>query len=270
MDIDIDVSPEFKTIDRGILATLPKVVLWHPVTADNVAAELRRLADDGVIYAELQLRTTSDEDLHHVLHALAAAPIVAGVVLAAGSPSEIETAMSLAAAHRGAVVGFAFIEDARPTMEAVSFLRKNFLPIVSQDVALGVECGADRICGAMELYEDFSVSEEGISAGPLSAYIRDREIVLDFAFRAAKLADIADHPLPLLQQLGFTCTLNPQSMTLSEEFELLVEGFDYGLEELFSLTCAAMEGAFAPIELRRALLEDQIIPAYQKFVATDD
>ncbi|MEJ5997468.1 hypothetical protein [Corynebacterium sp. H130] len=265
MHEDIDVSPEFKVLSPETLAQLPKVVLWHPVTVENAAAELRRLADDAVVYAELRLATTSEDELHQVLHLLDSAPLTARVVLSATSPKDVPEAIELAAQHRGAVVGFAFEGEARPTTETAVALKQNFLPFAASDVRDAVTFGADRITGALDLYEDFSVDVEGIAAGPLSAYVRDREVALEMSLSADDLDDIGDHPLPLLQQLGFTCTFNPRQASVNEEFGLLVDGFDYGLEELFDFTVNAIEAAFAPIELRRAIMQEQIAPVFQKF-----
>ncbi|QGU02755.1 adenosine deaminase [Corynebacterium kalinowskii] len=273
MHEEVEISPEFKSIGQDIVAELPKVVLRHLVAAGEVGQQLQALVDDGVVYAELSVRVANEEELHAALHAVTAAEqsIVARIVVAIDSLADAE----LAAAHRGIVVGCALEGD--PDPQLVQYLRENFLPFtVAANVGEGLQslyaavvAGADRIAGAISLYEDFTVELEGISAGALSTYVRDREIPLELSLSAdvtsGVVEEVGDHPLPLLQQLGFNCTLNPCGPTLTEEMTLLVEGFDYGLEELFDLTVNAIEAAFAPIELRRTILQERIAPAYQRF-----
>lgn len=276
MNHELDISAEYKSIQRDVLATLPKAILRHDVTARCLTKEIARLASEGVVYVELWLPVTPNTDLAPLIDAMGAASqehgITARLVLAAESSDSARAVADLAVANRGPVVGVSLVE---PEDEIAAYLRENFLPlsVVAADmdaIFQAVAVGADRISGALGLYEDFSVDLEGIAAGPLSAYVRDREIPLEMSLRSDDLEDIGDHPLPLLQQLGFTCTLNPQRYSAVEEMELLVEGFDYGLEELFELTVTAMENAFAPIELRRAILEERIAPAFQQFADTEE
>ena len=75
---------------------------------------------------------------------------------------------------------------------------------------------------------------------------------------------IRDSPLPLLQQLGFTCTISSGETTLTKQFLALSETFGYGLEEFFDLTVKAVENSFADQELRQHLLETVILPAYEE------
>jgi adenosine deaminase len=44
-------------------------------------------------------------------------------------------------------------------------------------------------------------------------------------------------------------------VTLTDEFELLVETFDYDLDDLLELTLNAAEASFLPLEEREALVE---------------
>ena len=68
--------------------------------------------------------------------------------------------------------------------------------------------------------------------------------------------------MPLLQQLGFTCTVAGDK--LSDVFLALSETFGYGLEEFFDLTIKAVENSFASEEDRQRLIEQEILPAYEK------
>jgi adenosine deaminase len=64
----------------------------------------------------------------------------------------------------------------------------------------------------------------------------------------------------MLFQLGFNVTINTDNrlmsgVTLTDEFELLVETFDYDLDDLLELTLNAAEAAFLPLDEREALVE---------------
>ena len=64
----------------------------------------------------------------------------------------------------------------------------------------------------------------------------------------------------MLYQLGFNVTINTDNrlmsgVTLTDEFELLVETFDYDLDDLLELTLNAAEAAFLPLEEKEALVE---------------
>jgi adenosine deaminase len=60
--------------------------------------------------------------------------------------------------------------------------------------------------------------------------------------------------------LGFNVTINTDNrlmsgVTLTDEFELLVETFDYDLDDLLELTLNAAEASFLPLEEKEALVE---------------
>ena len=64
----------------------------------------------------------------------------------------------------------------------------------------------------------------------------------------------------MLYQIGFNVTINTDNrlmsgVTLTDEFELLVETFDYDLDDLLELTLNAAEAAFLPLEEKEALVE---------------
>lgn len=273
MKQELDIKPEYKALDRQLVAQLPKVILRHDIEADarEVSAQLAALAAENVVYVELRCEVATEQQRQEIANAIQEAQTQHGIEARIVGTTAGEEVVGVGVDKRAA----AQVAEAHTAYLPVSFRCDD-----PADFPLAIAHGADRISGALTLYEDFSVNLEGISAGPASAYLRDREVPLEMSLSAdldaGLIDDIGDHPLPLLQQLGFTCTLNPQGHNITDEMMLLVEGFDYGLEELFELTVNAIEGAFAPIELRRSLLNDVIAPAYQQFadmtepgVATD-
>ncbi|MHA7263646.1 adenosine deaminase [Arthrobacter sp. TMN-37] len=113
--------------------------------------------------------------------------------------------------------------------------------------------------------------EEGVETailGPVAAWVRDRGIPLELCPSSnlqtgaveAFGGDIASHPIDLLYQLGFKVTVNTDNrlmsgVTLTGEFELLVDTFGYDLSDLLELTLNAVDAAFLPLEDREALAE---------------
>ena len=122
--------------------------------------------------------------------------------------------------------------------------------------------------------EDDDSAEDGgdsiglVTLGDLSSWIRDRGIALEICpssnLQTGAIAGfgegIESHPLDMLYQLGFNVTINTDNrlmsgVTLTDEFNLLVETFDYDLDDLLELTLNAAEASFLPLEEKEALVE---------------
>ncbi|WP_308607398.1 adenosine deaminase [uncultured Corynebacterium sp.] len=257
------ISPENKDSGAEIFAGLPKVTLFAPLPTDaSTPEELRAathavvqaLADDHVVYAELRLRPSAFP--FDAAEALAAAqegldvPGIDARLIVEGDASE-------------AAVGVALTE-----LSAAEKLRADFIPWERdvdsyEDAVAAVHAGATRLVHATDLVDDFGADLDGVRPGKASAWVRDRRIALTFAPLEELPADeLADHPLPLLQQLGFTCSVAGEK--LSDVFLALSETFGYGLEEFFDLTIKAVENSFASEEDRQRLIEQEILPAYEE------
>lgn len=257
------ISPENKDSGAEIFAGLPKVTLFAPLPTDaSTPEELRAathavvqaLADDHVVYAELRLRPSAFPfDAADVLAAAQEGLDVPGIdarLIVEGDASE-------------AAVGVALTE-----LSAAEKLRADFIPWERdvdsyEDAVAAVQAGATRLVHATDLVDDFSADLDGVRPGKASAWVRDRRIALTFApLEELPAEELADHPLPLLQQLGFTCTVAGEK--LSDVFLALSETFGYGLEEFFDLTIKAIENSFASEEDRQRLIEQEILPAYEE------
>lgn len=107
-----------------------------------------------------------------------------------------------------------------------------------------------------------------VTLGSVASWVRDRGITLEVCPSsnlqtgavAAFGGDIGSHPIDLLYQLGFKVTVNTDNrlmsgVTLTDEFELLIETFDYDLSHLLELTLNAADAAFLPLEDREALAD---------------
>ncbi|MBM7782446.1 adenosine deaminase [Arthrobacter tumbae] len=193
--------------------------------------------------------------------------------------------------ERGAV-GFdiAGAEDGFPAArfaDAFTYLAQHQFPAtVHAGEAAGVDSIVDalvsgraqRLGHGVRIAEDITVEfgDDGgsdapvgmASLGQVAAWVRDRGIPLEVCPSSnlqtgaieAFGKDITSHPIDLLYQLGFNVTVNTDNrlmsgVTLTEEFELLVETFDYDLDDLLDLTLNAVEAAFLPLDSRTALAE---------------
>ncbi len=195
---------------------------------------------------------------------------------------------------RGAV-GFdiAGPEDGFPPSrhrEAFDYLASEFFPAT---VHAGEAAGLDSIRSAVldgralrlghgvRLAEDLDVvSREGdevmVRFGDLARWVRDREITLELSpssnLQTGAIEQwgttMADHPFDLLYQLGFSVTVNVDNRTMSRtsltrELALLVEAFDYDLDDLETFQLNAAAGAFLPVEEREELI-DLIADGFQR------
>ncbi|WP_430296132.1 adenosine deaminase [Sinomonas sp. B1-1] len=200
----------------------------------------------------------------------------------------------LAVRHRDrGAVGFdiAGAEDGFPPSrfaEAFRYLAQNNFPAtVHAGEAAGpesiqsalVDGRAVRLGHGVRIAEDIAVEatdevdEDGVpildvTLGQLAAWVRDRGIPLELCpssnLQTGAISqwgeDILDHPFDMLYELGFNVTVSPDNrlmsgVSLTDEFQLLVEAYDYDLDDLLELTLNAAEAAFLPLEDREDLVE---------------
>ncbi|WP_433876351.1 adenosine deaminase [Sinomonas atrocyanea] len=200
----------------------------------------------------------------------------------------------LAVRHRDrGAVGFdiAGAEDGFPPSrfaDAFTYLAQNNFPAtVHAGEAAGpasiqsalVDGRAVRLGHGVRIAEDIAVEatdevdEDGVpildvTLGQLAAWVRDRGIPLELCpssnLQTGAISqwgeDILDHPFDMLYELGFNVTVSPDNrlmsgVSLTDEFQLLVEAYDYDLDDLLELTLNAAEAAFLPLEDREDLVE---------------
>ncbi|MCG2620640.1 adenosine deaminase [Arthrobacter sp. I2-34] len=179
--------------------------------------------------------------------------------------------------------------------DAFTYLAENQFPVtIHAGEAAGVDSIADalvsgralRLGHGVRIAEDIQVDfspeapdaqpgagqeESGVAMvtlGRVAAWVRDRGIALECSpssnLQTGAIAPfgegIESHPFDLLYQTGFKVTINVDNrlmsgVNLSDEYELLVETFDYDLDDLLEITLNAAEAAFLPLEEREALVE---------------
>lgn len=125
-------------------------------------------------------------------------------------------------------------------------------------------CGANRIGHGVAIIEDIQTDERGGEAlGDFAEHVLNEQIPLEMCpssnVHTGTVASIEEHPIHRLDRLGFRVTVNPDNRlmsatTLTREFALLAQAFDYSLEDLRRLGCNAAKSAFAPNGTRKALL----------------
>ncbi|MFJ5140998.1 adenosine deaminase [Streptomyces sp. NPDC088707] len=133
-------------------------------------------------------------------------------------------------------------------------------------------CGADRLGHGVRIIDDIEVDDDGsVTLGRLAAYVRDKRIPLEMCpssnLQTGAAASFAEHPIGLLRKLHFRATVNTDNRlmsgtSMSREFELLTEAFDYTLDDMQWFTVNAMKSAFIPFDERLAMINEVIKPGY--------
>jgi adenosine deaminase len=158
--------------------------------------------------------------------------------------------------HAGEAAGLDSIQDA---LVAGRALRLGHGVRIAEDIE--IEESADE--------ESPDGEEVGIAnLGRIASWVRDRGIPLELCpssnLQTGAIESFGNtidaHPFDLLYQLGFKVTVNTDNrlmsgVTLTDEFELLVDTFGYDLGDLLELTLNAVDAAFLPLEDREALAE---------------
>lgn len=285
------ISPENKDSNSEIYASLPKIELAAAVEpAQDIAKAftetLDALESENVIYAEIRLNPADFAEalgdgtvvdlLANAKTAIDDHKVDARIILETTTDADNVSELAEFAIHSDDIAGYALIGNDIPAHhETLRKLNENFVPVVVegdfQAIEAGVKAGATRINAGIDIIDDFSATVEGIQPGVVTGWIRDRHITVELQpdddVANGDADTLADHPLPLLQQLGFTCAVGAASLT--DQFTSLNENMGYGLEEFFELTVAAIQNSFSDQEHRQHIIETIILPAYEEFSSTE-
>jgi adenosine deaminase len=140
-------------------------------------------------------------------------------------------------------------------------------------------CGADRLGHGVRIIDDIQFVDGVAVLGRLAAYVRDNRVPLEMCpssnVQTGVAASVAEHPIGMLRDLHFRVTVNTDNRLMSGtsmnlEFERLVEGFGYGLDDLQWFTINALKSAFIPFDERLELIEGVVKPGYAILRALDD
>ena len=193
----------------------------------------------------------------------------------------------LAVRHRdNGVVGFdiAGPEAGFPPVNhkaAFDYLAENMFPTtVHAGEADGIESIRDAIVSGrtlrlghgVRIYQDLLMREEDgrdyVQLGEVAEWVHFRQIALELCpvsnMQTGAVADLGDeyvdHPVAILFDLGFRVTISPDNRLMSgtsvtNELELLVENFEFDLDDLEQLQLNAAEASFQTLDAREELME---------------
>ncbi len=272
---------------------------------ERVAAECAEdLADDGVVYAEVrfapELHVEKGLTLDEVVEAVVAGftrgsagrDITIGTLLTAmrTAARSLEIAELAVRRRNRGVVGFDIAgaeAGSPPTRHLDAFhliQRENFHFTIHAGEAYGPPsiweaiqyCGAERLGHGVRIVEQIEKTADGYALGPLAQFVLDDRIPLELCpssnVHTGVCASVADHPIGLLAELKFRCTVNTDNRlmsdtTLSKELALCSEAFGWGWPEVQWVTINAMKSAFWPFNDRLRLINDVIKPRYATLMA---
>ena len=125
-------------------------------------------------------------------------------------------------------------------------------------------CGANRIGHGVAIIENIQHELGKEVLGDFAAYVLNQQIPLEMCptsnVQTGAVASISEHPVQRLDRLGFRVTVNPDNRlmsatTLTKEFALLTEAFDYSMVDVRRLEINAAKCIFAPYAVQKALVE---------------
>jgi adenosine deaminase len=148
------------------------------------------------------------------------------------------------------------------------------LDSIAQAVHLGQ---ADRLGHGARIIDDISFVDQtnggAAELGRLAHWIRDHQIPLELCpvsnLQTGTAESIATHPITRLKELDFAVTLNTDNRLMSRtsmthEMKLLVDEAGWTLDDLADVTVTAAWGAFMHHDERRDLVEQLVLPGFQK------
>lgn len=277
---------------RDNLARVARESVLDLAADGNIYAELRwapeQHTDGGLSLREAVEAVQSGIDQGMALAADSGTPIVVGQLVTAmrHAMRGMEIAEIAVEKRDHGVFGFdiAGAEAGYPPilhLEAFEFLRqKNAHFTIHAGEAYGLpsiwqaiqRCGADRLGHGVRIIDDINLDDHADPRlGRLAAYVRDTRIPLEMCpssnLQTGATDSIAGHPIGVLKKLGFRVTVNCDNRlmsgtSMSREFGLLAEAFDYSIADFRWFTINAMKSAFYPFDKRLALINDVIKPRY--------
>jgi len=129
-----------------------------------------------------------------------------------------------------------------------------------------------RLGHGVRIYQDLLMREEDgidyVSLGETAEWVHFRQIPLELCptsnMQTGAVADLGenyeDHPVAILFDLGFNVTISPDNRLMSgtsitKELELLVDQFEFDLDDLEQLQLNAAEATFQSLDAREELAD---------------
>jgi adenosine deaminase len=162
--------------------------------------------------------------------------------------------------------------------EALAYARERHLDVTIHaseppDLELiddAVAHGAHRIGHGVRLQRDVERHDDGtLALGPLARYVLDHQIHLEMAptchVQVGAVESFAQHPIAMFLRHGFNVGVNTDNRLMSDvmpssELMKVTNTFDLTRAEVEQLVTNAVMSAFAPLELRRRIIDEQVHP----------
>ena len=164
--------------------------------------------------------------------------------------------------------------------EALAFARQRHLNITLHaseppDLELiddALVHGAHRIGHGVRLQADMTIDGgEVTSMGPLARFVLDRQVPLEMAptchVQVGAVPDIESHPVGPMLRAGFNVSINTDNRLMSDvspssELRTVTDVFGLSVAEVEQLVVNGVMAGFAPFEVRRRVLTEQVRPAF--------
>ena len=125
--------------------------------------------------------------------------------------------------------------------------------------------GAHRIGHGVRLQADLTIEHgEIVGMGPLARYVLDHQVPLEMAptchVHVGAVPDLASHPIGPMLRAGFDVSVNTDNRLMSHvmpssELQAVTTTFDLSDDERRRLVTNGIMAGFAPIEIRRSIVE---------------
>jgi adenosine deaminase len=154
------------------------------------------------------------------------------------------------------------------------FTRVRDAGVLGISIHAGEGTGHSQVTSAVEVLHARRIGHglKAVEEPGVMAMLAQRRIALEICpvsnFQTGCVDNLAEHPLPALDQAGVPVTLNSDDpcihgTTLCDEYDVAATLWGYGLDDLLRLERYAVEAAFLPEEDREALRE-RVEKGYQE------
>ena len=164
--------------------------------------------------------------------------------------------------------------------EALAFARQRHINVTIHaseppDLELiddALQHGAHRIGHGVRLQSDITKREDGsLELGALARYVFDHQIQLEMAptchVHVGAVPNLASHPIGPMLRHGFNVSVNTDNRLMSgvmpsSELLAVATTFDLTSVEVEQLVVNGVMSGFAPLEVRKQIVEQQVRPAF--------
>ncbi len=136
--------------------------------------------------------------------------------------------------------------------------------------------GAHRIGHGVRLRSDITTGDDGsLELGELARYVFDHQVGLEMAptchVHVGAVPDLPSHPIGPMLRHGFNVSVNTDNRLMSgvmpsSELLAVATTFDLTWPEVEQLVVNGVMSGFAPLEIRKRIIEEQVRPGFAAIV----